>query len=45
MEWAQTAEAGVMGNNIYLAEGVYEYRGDERPSTPTDTFLLPAYSR
>jgi hypothetical protein len=45
VEWKDTPEAGVMGNNIYLAEGVYSYRGSERPSGPTDTFLLPAWSR
>ena len=35
---------GVMGDNIFLAEGVYEYDGDEEPTGPTDTFLLPAFS-
>jgi len=44
-EWARTVFAGVMGNNIYLAEGIFDYRGDEAPAGPTDTFLLPAYSR
>ncbi len=43
--WTVTATVGVRGNNIYLAEGVLEYRGDEAPVSPTDTFLLPAYSR
>jgi hypothetical protein len=43
--WTTSALAGVQGNNIYLAEGVLEYRGDEAPVSPTDTFLLPAYSR
>lgn len=45
VEWAKKASVGVLGNNIYLAEGIYEYRGDEAPVGPTDTFLLPAYSR
>jgi hypothetical protein len=43
--WTTSPRAGVHGNNIYLAEGVLEYRGDEAPVSPTDTFLLPAYSR
>lgn len=45
VRWAVTATVGVGGNNIYLAEGVLQYRGDEAPASPTDTFLLPAYSR
>ena len=32
------------GNNIYIAEGIYTYRGDETPVSPTDTFLMPAYT-
>lgn len=43
--WAPKATAGVGGNNIFLAEGVYQYRGDEAPVSRTDTFLLPTYSR
>ncbi len=35
---------GVGGNNIYLVNGVTDYKGDEKPSEPTDSFLLPAYS-
>jgi hypothetical protein len=35
---------GVGGNNIYLAEGVTDYKGNEKPTGPTDSFLLPAYS-
>ncbi|MCJ7543921.1 MAG: hypothetical protein MUP47_05040 [Phycisphaerae bacterium] len=45
VRWAATPTVGVGGNNIYLAEGVLQYRGDEAPVSPTDTFLLPAYSR
>ena len=45
VRWANTPTVGVGGNNIYLAEGVYQYRGDEAPVSATDTFLLPAYSR
>jgi prepilin-type processing-associated H-X9-DG protein len=41
--WSDTANVGVRGNNIFLAEGVFDYRGDETPVSLTDTFLLPAY--
>jgi len=44
VEWKENASAGVQGNNIYLAEGIYDYQGDETPVSPTDTFLLPAFS-
>jgi len=43
--WRQTPWAGVDGNNIFLAEGVDNYRGDETPSGQTDSFVLPAHSR
>lgn len=42
--WADKAEAGVDGDNIFLAKGVYQYRGVETPAGPTDTFLLPSFS-
>jgi len=42
--WAQTAEVGVNGDNIFLARDTYEYDGDEAPAGPTDTFLLPAHT-
>ena len=41
--WSDTASAGVRGDNIFLAKGIYDYRGDEMPVSPSDTFLLPAY--
>jgi len=44
VRWCQEATAGVADNNIYLAEGIYEYHGDEAPTNDTDSFLLPAYS-
>lgn len=44
VQWASQSQAGVDGDDIFLAEGVYKYRGDETPSSPTDTFLLPAFS-
>ena len=43
--WVHTPAAGVMGNNIYVAEGVKVYTGFEVPTGPTDTFLLPAYTQ
>ena len=42
--WADGPKVGVDNNNIYLVEGVLDYRGDEAPAGPTDSFLLPAYS-
>ena len=41
MRWFTHAQAGVNGNNIWLADGIYDYRGDEKPTSPVDTFLLP----
>ncbi len=43
--WSTTPSAGVGGNNIFLIDGVLDYKGDEKPLDKTDTFLLPAYSR
>lgn len=42
--WASNPNVGVDGNNIFLAEGVFDYRGDEMPTSRTDSFLLPAYT-
>ena len=42
-DWADQACVGVNGDNIYLAQGVLQYRGKEAPAGPTDSFLLPAY--
>jgi len=44
VEWKENAAVGVNGNNIYLREGTYEYRGDETPRDIIDSFLLPTYS-
>ncbi|MCL2700776.1 MAG: hypothetical protein FWE88_03675 [Phycisphaerae bacterium] len=41
--WTTRPQAGVKGDHIYLAEGIYTYSGDETPTSPTDTFLLPAH--
>jgi hypothetical protein len=43
VEFQPRPSVGVRGDNIYLAEGVYEYSGEEAPAGPTDTFLLPAF--
>lgn len=44
VSWADRPNVGVSDNNIFLADGVYDYHGDEAPASRTDTFLLPAYS-
>ncbi len=45
VRWAPHATVGIGGDNIFLVDGVVDYRGDERPAGPTDSFLLPAFSR
>ena len=40
-KWAESCEVGVDGNNIWLADGVREYTGREKPGSPFDSFLLP----
>ncbi len=42
--WQSSARVGVQNDHIYLADGVTEYSGDETPASPTDSFLLPAYT-
>ena len=44
VDWRTQAQVGVQGNNIFLAEGIYKYQGNERPVSATDTFLLPSFS-
>jgi len=44
VEWVERPTVGVRQDNIFLVEGVSDYRGDEVPSGPTDSFLLPAFS-
>lgn len=39
--WATNSHVGVGGNNIWIAEGVYSYNGNETPTSVTDSFLLP----
>ncbi len=42
VEWVTDCNVGVNGNNIFLAEGIYDYTGRERPVSKTDTFVLPS---
>jgi hypothetical protein len=44
VNWATDANAGIDGDNIYTIQGVSNYQGDEAPSKPTDSFLLPIVS-
>ena len=44
VDWAEGPEVGVGYNNIYLIDGVKDYRGDEAPAKPMDSFLLPTHS-
>ena len=45
VQWTEHPSAGVADNNIFVAEGVRDYDGDEEPAGPTDSFLLPAHWR
>ncbi len=45
VSWANKPTVGVNNNNIFLADGIFDYRGNETPVSRTDTFLLPAYSQ
>lgn len=42
--WATRPDVGVLGDHIYLAGSCRDYCGDEVPTGPTDSFLLPAFS-
>lgn len=42
--WSEKPDVGVNGDNIYNAQGVTDYAGNEVPASMTDTFLLPSYS-
>ncbi len=42
--WVSDSNVGVEGDNIFLAEGIYDYHGEETPTSRTDSFLLPAYA-
>jgi len=39
--WATHNRVGVDGNNIFLAEGILDYLGREKPTSPTDSFVIP----
>ncbi|MCE5324853.1 MAG: hypothetical protein LLG01_00405 [Planctomycetaceae bacterium] len=41
--WSSGPLVGVNGDNIYLAGDITDYRGDEKPVSDTDTFLLPDF--
>ncbi len=41
VNWVERATVGVRNDNIFLAGNILEYKGDEQPTGPTDTFLLP----
>jgi Tfp pilus assembly protein PilE len=44
VRWSPQSYVGVDNDNIYLADGVLEYDGTERPQSKTDSFLLPSFS-
>ena len=44
VKWSNRPDVGVGEDNIFLAANVMDYTGTEKPDSPTDTFLLPAYS-
>lgn len=48
VKWVEEPKVGVNYNNIYVADSpdrcIIDYRGDETPIGPTDTFLMPAYT-
>jgi len=44
VKWTRRPDVGVGNDNIFLVEGVSDYRGNERPAGATDTFLLPAFT-
>ncbi|MBN1553539.1 MAG: hypothetical protein JXA11_02250 [Phycisphaerae bacterium] len=41
--WVTRSTVGVGGDHIFLVGDVQEYRGNECPASPTDSFLLPAH--
>jgi hypothetical protein len=42
--WTDRPTVGVANNNIFIAEGISDYTGVEKPVSATDTFLLPPYT-
>jgi hypothetical protein len=43
VSWTDRATVGVGGDNIWLAQGVYQYKGTELPASEADSFLLPSF--
>lgn len=41
VDWTTDCHAGVARDNIWLAKGINEYTGKEKPACITDSFLLP----
>jgi prepilin-type processing-associated H-X9-DG protein len=41
--WFANSTVGVDGDHIFLVGDVRDYDGDERPTGPADSFLLPAH--
>ncbi len=41
--WQTSPNVGHKGDNIWVAQGIDEYQGIERPAAPTDSFLLPNF--
>ncbi len=41
VRWADSCTVGVKNDNIWLVDGVWDYKGDEAPISATDSFLLP----
>jgi len=44
VQWKRRPNVGVGGDNIYLVQGVVDYKGTETPASDTDSFILPAWS-
>ena len=42
--WVSASEAGIDGDNIFLAGAKRIYTGREKPASQRDTFLLPAWT-
>lgn len=43
--WTTDCLVGFGGDNIFLAQGVTNYTGNEKPSSKADTFLLPSFGQ
>jgi hypothetical protein len=45
VRFAKQPDVGLNNDNIFLAGSLANYHGDELPTSRTDAFLLPAYTR